>query len=106
MPRPYVNVARNSVLIAAISRNPSSTLSVPSSTNDTAPTWMPIIARSAAAAGIHGFSAAAPAATIELSRNVRRSILVASPSCERDHFVVGNARHLESDDVAVLAEGE
>src|ERR1051326_6901132 len=51
MPRPYVKVARNSVLIAASSWKPSSTCSVPSSTNDTAPTWMPTMGRSAAGRG-------------------------------------------------------
>src|SRR5579859_1638587 len=43
MPRPYVNVARNSVLTAPRCCNSSSAASTPSSTNETAPTWMPIV---------------------------------------------------------------
>src|SRR5437763_13837434 len=43
MPRPYVNAAMNSVLTEAFSCRMSRTGSTPSSANDTAPIWIPIV---------------------------------------------------------------
>src|SRR5580700_7242497 len=74
MPRPYVNVARKSAFTEARSCRISSTCSTPSSANETAPTWIPIVffPGIGVCAGEH--PRAAPD-TASVLRNARRSFI-------------------------------
>src|SRR5262249_10889276 len=103
----------NSVFTAPISRRASTVFSVPSSTKETAPIWMPVIADpvatgAAAASRVRERASAAPAARAPCCTNLRRVTMWAP--CwdlgQRDDFVVGDGRDLEADGAAVLGEGE